>query len=189
MELFEFLKKIVGVFEQLGIPYLVTGAVAAMAYGEPRLTNDIDIVAGIEERHISGLLSAFPSDEFYINEETVRESISNYGQFNIIHPASGLKVDIIIKQDTPFDNSRFGRGRRICPAESYQANFAAPEDVIIKKMEYYKEGGSEKHLRDITGILKISGDMVNRDYIAEWSHRLGLIEIWEAIQKKLDEKS
>lgn len=55
-------------------------------------------------------------------------------------------------------------------------------------MEYYKEGGSEKHLRDITGILKISGDMVDRDYILDWAERLGLNEIWDAVQKRLGEK-
>jgi len=79
--------------------------------------------------------------------------------------------------------------RRIYPAETYQANFAAPEDVIIKKMEYYKEGGSEKHLRDIAGILKISGQMVDREYIVEWARHLGLTEIWDAIKRRLDEKS
>ena len=184
---FELLQKIVEVFEQLQIPYLVTGSVAAMAYGEPRLTNDIDIVAAIDERHIGGLLTAFPADEFYISEDMVREAIHHHGQFNIIHPASGLKVDVIIKKNTLFDISRFRRMQRIYPAESYQANFAAPEDVIIKKMEYYREGGSEKHLRDITGILKISGKLIDRDYISEWAQHLGLTEIWAAVQRRLDE--
>ncbi len=68
MGLFEVLQKVVDVFEHLGIPYLITGPVAAMAFGEPRLTNDIDIVAAIEERNIADLLKAFPSDEFYFNE-------------------------------------------------------------------------------------------------------------------------
>lgn len=185
---FELLKKIVEVFEHLQVPYLVTGAVASIAYGEPRLTNDIDLVADLKDRHVSGLIEAFPSDEFYISEEMVREAIRQHGQFNIIHPSSGLKVDVIIKKNSPYDNSRFERVRRVYPAESYQANFAAPEDVIIKKMEYYKEGGSEKHLRDIAGILKISGEMVDRAYIVEWAKRLDLVEIWEAIQKKLNEK-
>ncbi len=189
MELFDLLQKIVQILEHLQIPYLVTGSVASMAYGEPRLTNDIDIVAVIEERHIAKLLSSFHPDEFYINEEMIREAIRHHGQFNIIHPVSGLKVDIIIKQDTPFDKSRFGRVRRIYPAEAYQANFAAPEDVIIKKMEFYKEGGSEKHLRDITGILKISGLDIDKNYIAEWAHRLGLTEIWNAVLKRIKEKS
>ncbi len=185
---FELLEKVVEAFERLQIPYLVTGAVASIAYGEPRLTNDIDIVAGIKDRHIDGLLKAFPQNEFFLTQEMIRDAIRNLGQFNIIHPASGLKVDVIIKQNTPFDNSRFNRIRRIYPAESYQANFAAPEDVIIKKMEYYKEGGSEKHLRDITGILKISGDEIDKDYISDWAKRLGLVEIWVAVQRRLKEK-
>jgi len=107
MGLFELLQKVVGVFERLGIPYLITGSVAAMAFGEPRLTNDIDIVAAIDEKHVRDLVMSFPSDEFYISEETVREAIHRQGQFNIIHPESGIKVDVIIKQNTPFDNSRF----------------------------------------------------------------------------------
>ena len=119
----------------------------------------------------------------------MREAIQLHGQFNIIHPASGLKVDVIIKQNTPFDSSRFRRVQQIHPAESYQANFAAPEDVIIKKMEYYRDGGSEKHLRDIAGILKISGELVDRDYITDWAQRLGLNEIWDAVQKRVNEKT
>lgn len=185
---FELLQRIVEIFEKLQIPYLVTGSVASMAYGEPRLTNDIDIVAAINDRHIDALLKAFPQNEFFITEEMIRDAIRSLGQFNIIHPASGLKIDVIIKQNTPFDNSRFSRVRRIFPSESYQANFAAPEDVIIKKMEYYKEGGSEKHLRDITGILRISGNEVDMNYISDWAKRLGLTEIWEAIQKRIKEK-
>jgi len=67
----------------------------------------------------------------------------------------------------------------------FTAGFASPEDVILKKMEYYKEGGSEKHLRDITGILKISGEKIDRPYIVSWAERMGVIEIWEAILRRL----
>ena len=137
---YELLERVVAIFERLGIPYFVTGSVAAMAYGEPRLTNDIDIVAEVVERHIPLLVAAFPAEDYYISAEMIREAVRQRSQFNIIHPASGLKVDVIIRHDTPFDRSRFQRVRRIHPAPSYEANFAAPEDVIIKKMEYYSEG-------------------------------------------------
>lgn len=185
---YELLEKVVETFERLGISYLVTGSVAAMAYGEPRMTNDIDIVAEIGEQHVAGLLESFPPDEYYVSGEMIREAIRHQGQFNVIHPSSGLKIDIIIRRNTPFDVSRFSRTRRIQPGETYQANFAAPEDVIIKKMEFYKAGGSEKHLRDITGIIKISGADVDRRYIEGWAERLGLSEVWEAILKRLGEK-
>jgi len=189
MVLFELLQKVVEVFERLRIQYLVTGAIASAAYGEPRLTNDVDIVAAMREEHISCLLEAFPSHDFYVSEEAMTGAIQHQGQFNIIHPSSGLKVDVIIRKDSEFDRSRFSRIRRIQPAETYQANFSSPEDVIIKKMEFYKEGGSEKHLRDITGIIKISGETLDRDYIAYWAKRLGLMEIWDAIQRRLTEKA
>ncbi len=188
MGLFELLQKVVSVLERLEIPYLVTGSVAAMAFGEPRLTNDIDIVAAIDEKHLRDFLLSFPPDEFYVSEEAVREAILHQDQFNIIHPESGIKIDVIIKQNTPFDDSRFRRLHRLYPAESYQANFAAPEDVIIKKMEYYKAGGSEKHLRDIAGILKISAEIVDWDYITKWAERLDLTEVWDAILERIDKK-
>ncbi|MDD5132808.1 MAG: hypothetical protein PHH44_09140 [bacterium] len=184
----ELLQKVVAVFEQLKIPYLVTGSVAAMAYGEPRFTNDIDIVAAIREAHVPVLIDSFPKNEFYIDPDMIKEAIRKKHQFNIIHPASGLKVDVIIRHDTPFDKSRFQRVRRLKPAESFQANFAAPEDVIIKKMEYYKAGGSEKHLRDITAILKITGENIDREYISQWADSLGLTKIWVAVKKRAADK-
>jgi hypothetical protein len=52
-------------------------------------------------------------------------------------------------------------------------------------MVYYREGGSEKHLRDITGVLRISGNLVDRDYVAHFSKQLGLTEIWEAVLARL----
>ena len=185
MELDELLGKVVEAFERLHVSYLVTGSVASMAYGEPRLTNDIDVVAEIREEHIPGLLAAFPAETFYLSEDAIREAIQRQGQFNIIQPGSGLKVDVIIRKETPFDRSRFARARVAHPAETYEAAFASPEDVIIKKMDYYREGGSEKHLRDIAGILKVSAGEIDETYIVEWADRLGLRPIWDAIKRRL----
>ena len=63
---------------------------------------------------------------------------------------------------------------------NFDAYFASPEDVILKKMEFYHEGGSEKHLRDIAGMLKIRGEQVDRSYISEWAQKLGLEDVWAA---------
>lgn len=64
---------------------------------------------------------------------------------------------------------------------------ASPEDVILGKMVYYREGGSEKHLRDITGILRISDDIVDRDYVADFAKQLGLADIWDAVLERMRE--
>ncbi|MBH0181632.1 MAG: hypothetical protein HP490_08165 [Nitrospira sp.] len=185
MELHELLDRLVSALERLQIPYLITGSVAAMAYGEPRLTNDIDVVVDINEGHVNGLLAQFPSSEFYLSNEAIRDALARKGQFNIIHPASGLKIDVMIQQGTAFEQSRFGRARLVHFTERQGGRFAAPEDVILKKMEYYREGGSEKHLRDIAGILKVSAGTIDESYIGLWANQLGLLDIWEAVLRRL----
>ena len=61
---------------------------------------------------------------------------------------------------------------------------ARPEDVILSKMQYYKEGGSEKHLRDIAGMLKISGENIDFGYIASMVKRLDVEDVWQAILRR-----
>ena len=129
MEQYELLRHVVRCFEDLNIPYLVTGAIASIAYGEPRFTNDIDIVADIKEAHITGLRNCFSEEEYYLDEDMIRDAIHHQHQFNIIHPSSGLKIDVIIRNSTDFDNSRFSRIKRLSPTEDTNANFASPEEI------------------------------------------------------------
>ncbi len=185
MELQELLERLVTALERLHIPYLITGSVASMAYGEPRLTNDIDVVVDLKETHVQGLLAQFSPEQFYLSDEAIRDALVRKGQFNIIHPASGLKIDVMIQKGTPFEESRFKRARLIHYTDVRGAFFASPEDVILKKMEYYREGGSEKHLRDIGGILRVSAGMIDESYVGEWADRLGLREIWDAVLRRL----
>jgi len=180
----ELLRHVVQCLEKARIPYFITGAVAGIVYGEPRLTNDIDIVADIGQDHLSELKKCFPEEEYFFDVDSASKAIRSKSQFNIIHPSSGLKIDIMIPSQRPFDISRFERVRRIKSDQENEANFASPEDVILKKMEYYREGHSEKHLRDILGILRISGELIDFDYLSQWVRDLGLDEIWTAVQSR-----
>lgn len=181
MEQVDLLRHAARCFDKHGIRYFVTGAVAAIAYGEPRLTNDIDIVADIDEDQIHGLKGCYPADEFYFDEESARRAVRTRSQFNIIHPGSGLKIDVMITQGDEFDQGRFRRARRLKPLEDTDVDFASPEDVVIKKLDFYRQGGSDKHLRDIAGILKISADAIDSAYIEAWARKLGLEEIWASV--------
>ncbi len=185
MEQYELLLFVVDCFEKLKIPYFVTGAIASIAYGEPRLTNDIDIVVDMHLTHIDAFKSFFPENEFYLDVGSMMKAINHRSQFNIIHPQSGLKVDVIITKKDDFDQSRFARIKKLGVSESKSADFASPEDVIIKKLVYFKEGRSEKHLRDIASMLKISSELIDRAYISFWSKKLSISEIWEDLQKKI----
>lgn len=185
MEQHDFLLFLVECFEKLKIRYLITGSIASMAYGEPRFTNDIDIVADVKQSHLDEFKSCFPENEFYLEVDSIKKALDSRQQFNIIHPSSGLKVDVIVSKMDEFDTTRFSRTKKLKISESKSANFASPEDVILKKMEYYQKGGSDKHLRDITSMLKISGQDIDLAYISGWAVKFDLLSIWEAIQKKV----
>lgn len=154
---------------------------ATIAYGEPRMTIDIDVVVALAADRLDEFCAAFPFPEFYCSPDAARKAVEQCRQFNIIHPTSGLKVDVMIPADSEFNRSRLGRRIRIQAGSEFAAWFASPEDVIIKKLEYYREGGSEKHLRDIAGVLKVRGDRIDRQYIQDWTNRLGLTEQWSKI--------
>jgi hypothetical protein len=181
----ELLRYTVAALERIGTPYLVTGSVATIFYGEPRFTNDLDVVVDLPADRVADFCAQFPAEEFYLDPGAVRRALRERGQFNIVHPRSGLKIDVMIPDRSAFNRSRFSRGVRVSPAADFTAAFASPEDVIVKKMEYYRAGGSDKHLRDIAGVLRVSGEHVDRRYIEEWAARLGLGEIWAGIVERL----
>jgi hypothetical protein len=182
MEQSDLLRHACDVCESLGLTYLVTGSTATIAYGEPRFTNDIDIVVDLPADKVPAFCAGFRSDQFYISEPAVNEAVRNRHQFNVLHPESGLKIDFIVMTDSDFDQSRRLRARPLAVLPGRTVSFASPEDVIIKKMTYYAEGGSEKHVRDILGVLRIQGTTLNREYISTWASRLSLDEIWRQIR-------
>ncbi len=187
MEHSELLRRLVEALEEAEIPYLVTGSTATIFYGEPRFTADIDVVVELTAEAVPILLARFPAGEFYADEESARQAVAKSAQFNILHPASGLKVDVIVASGGAFDRSRFARARRVHPDASYSAAFASPEDVILKKLLFYRAGGSDKHLRDVAGVLKISGEELDRDYLDVWADRLGVADLWRAVRIRVSD--
>jgi len=170
--------------DALGIAYMIVGSQASIYYGEPRFTQDIDVVADINAGHVPGLLARFPAGEFYVSEDAVRDAIRSGGQFNIIHPTAGLKIDVMVKKDSLYDRVQFERRERKVIAPNFHAYLARPEDVILYKMVYFSEGGSDRHLRDILGMLRIRGPAIDRGYVTEWAARLGLATIWQSVQEQ-----
>src|SRR5665213_2935960 len=179
---FDLLQYVVRVLEEMGLRYFVTGSTATIFYGEPRFTNDIDVVVALSEQRVLEFCGRFPADQFYVSVPAAQDAVRLRGQFNVIHPDSGLKIDVIIPAEDAFNESRFSRTRRVHTASDFDANFASPEDAIIKKLQYFQEGGSEKHLRDIAGVLKTNRSAIDIAYISKWARQLGVAEIWDEVQ-------
>ena len=186
MEQDELLQYAVRAFERIKIPYALVGSFASGIWGETRFTQDIDFVVDLQHDQIEPLCAAFPADEFYVSRSAVEEAVLLRQPCNVIHPTSGNKIDLMVLGDAAWARAQIDRRRNVELSPNCIASVAAPEDVILGKLVYYQEGGSEKHLRDITGILKISGDLVDRDYICRFLTQLGIADLWQAVLDRLE---
>jgi hypothetical protein len=184
MEQRELLRRLVEVLERLRLPYFVTGGTATIFYGEPRFTNDVDVVVDLTAADVRRLLAEFPQPEFYASEEAAFDAVRRRRQFNIIQPRLGWKADIIVPPQTAFDRSRFARARRL-DVGGFEVAFASPEDAILMKLVYFRESGSDRHLRDVGGVLQVSGSEVDRGYIASWAETLGVSDVWQRVLEEL----
>jgi hypothetical protein len=182
MEPENLLVKVVQILEDLDIPYLITGGIAVAVWGRPRATFDIDIIVEISEGKISSLVKALKkfSKAGYIDEEMAREALREKGEFNFIDPETGLKVDFWVQREDAFSKSEFTRkiSRKIGDKEIY---FISPEDLILKKLKWYKLSETSKHLEDIESILKISS--VDLNYIERWAKKQSTVKILEQITR------
>lgn len=185
MEQDELLGHVLHILEEQGVTYLLVGSLASGVYGEPRLTHDIDVVLELRLDQVAQLCEAFPASDYYISEKAAREAVARRGQFNVIHPASGNKIDFMIARQDAWGRSQISRRRLEQILPNRPGYTAAPEDVIIGKLWYYREGGSEKHLRDIAAMLQVSGDEIDKDYINHWTQQLDFTEEWQAVLDRL----
>ena len=165
---------------KIGIRYMVTGAVAAIIYGEPRLTHDIDLVIELKLEEVKKIQEAFPSGEFYCPpEEAIKLEIKrpSRGHFNIIHRETGFKADCYLMGDDKLHHWGISK-RRELDVEGEPVWVASPEYVILRKLEYFREGRSEKHLKDIASILAVSPEQIDFDQLHEKIGVYGLEKEW-----------
>ena len=164
---------------------MITGSVASMIYAEPRSTLDVDLVVELGVDEVSAFLAAFPEDQFYrppaeiVRQECARDS---RGHFNLIHHDTGFKADIYPAGSDPLHRWALDRRRRL-DDPVVPLTLAPPEYVILRKLEFWREGGSPKHLRDVAGILA-AGVPLEEPFLEEQIRARGLQEAWERVDRR-----
>jgi len=173
------------ILNELKIPYIITGGMAVAVWAKPRFTWDIDIVIELLPQKLPLLAQKLLAIEkgVYVDQRMMQDALEKKGEFNFLHPHTGLKVDFWILKDDSFDKERIKRPRRkIINGQSI--NFISPEDLILSKLLWYNISPSEKQLDDIRSVLRIS-KKVDIGYIKRWAQKQNTLEIFEDILQKV----
>lgn len=169
-----------GLLERLGVRYVVVGSLASSVHGEPRSTNDIDVLADFDVADVGEFVKAVTPD-YYVSEPAVREAVRSGTSFNVIHLRTAVKVDVFIAGEDPFDRERIRLGKRLEVSRERTASMVldTAEHSILRKLEWYRRGGevSERQWRNVLAMLRIQGPELNASRLDAWAGRLGVADL------------
>lgn len=169
-------------FEAARVDYFATGGYAAILYGEPRLTTDLDVVMALGRHEVARLHAAFDPHEYYVPPpEVMLEEATRprHGHFNIYHNDTGLRSDVYLVGEDATEAWAMEHRRRFDVDGGLWVS--PPEYVIAHKLTFRRDGGSEKHVRDVRAMLAVSGDAIDRALLAGLVDRLGVRRQWDEV--------
>jgi len=174
--------------EELGVPYLIGGSVASIIHGEPRLTNDIDLVADLREKQVQQLVAALETD-FYVDDMAMRRAIRERKSFNILYLETMYKVDIFIPcgDEWSHEQMRAREGKNLVEGDDSTVRFVSnPETTVLQKLWWFRRGNevSERQWRDVLGVLKVKANQLDHDYLRCWAAKLAVSDL---LEKALDD--
>lgn len=183
---YEVALRVAAALDEIGVPYFLGGSLASSLQGEPRATNDIDLVIDMPTHQVAAFARALGLD-FEVDEEPLVDAIEQRRSWNIYFLPLVMKVDLFQKGAGTFDDSEFTRRRRfeLSPGKALWVKSA--EDSIVRKLLWFREGGSvsSHQWRDILEILRVSGATLEFPYLREWTSKLGLSELFERAQTEV----
>jgi len=184
LDLAGFLKLVIDALQTAGVEYLIGGAIAEWAWGEPRATQDLDLVVKIPIKSINKLSKELEKRDMLVPAEIIMDAVVEQRAdipINAIHMYSGLKADLYpVRDGDELRQSAFRRREQVDYGPPIgKVYIHSAEDLILYKLIYFGLSQQSKHSRDIAAIIKSKKDDLDLDYIEEWVARLGLSSLWK----------
>lgn len=178
----EILARFIQVLDEAEVEYMLVGSVASSVHGEPRSTQDFDVVIERSVAALERLLDALDPDLYYFDPSTARQAYRRSSQFNVLDMEQVWKFDVFFQRSDEW--SRVAFSRRIQGEFSgVTMSVLSPEDSILSKLLWAeKMGGSERQLRDVAGIVQIRSGDLDYSYLEGWLARLKLEPLWEKVR-------
>lgn len=175
MDVVDVALQVAEALERCGVAYFLGGSLASSFQGEPRATNDIDLVVDLSEAGVAPLVAALGPD-FDVDETALRRAARERTSWNVIYVPAVTKIDLFIRRDGPFDASEFARRTRVEVRPGRRIFVKSAEDTVLRKLLWYREGGgvSDRQWRDVVQVLRQSRQVIDDVYLDQWAGRLDL---------------
>src|SRR5688572_24948568 len=167
LEELQVLKIVSERLEAAQLPFMLTGSFAMAYYGRPRMTRDLDIVVSLGEDDVRGIVAAL-SPDFYVDADSVQAAVASQRLFNLMHLATSIKVDLIVRRGSEYRQVEFARRQQV-QMHGVRTWIVSREDLILSKLIWAKDSGSEMQLRDVKTLMS---DSMDRAYLDHWAKRL-----------------
>ena len=186
LDIVGFLKLVLEALDAAGVEYLIGGAIAEWAWGEPRATQDIDLVINLPIKAVGRFSKELEKRDMLVPAEIILDTILEDRAdipINAIHMYSGLKADLYpVRSGDELRLRAFQRRQRVDYGPPIGRIYIhSPEDLILYKLIYFGVSQQPKHSRDIAAILRAKKDQIDFGYIEEWTTRLGLGSLWKEL--------
>jgi hypothetical protein len=164
--------------ERCGVAYFLGGSLASSFQGEPRATNDVDLVVDLPPDRVAAFVAALGPD-FDVDADALSRAARERGSWNVIYVPAVTKIDLFVLREAPFDQAEFGRRRLIEVRPGASLFIKSPEDSVLRKLLWYRAGGgvSDRQWRDVVQVLRQSRAVLDDGYLDEWAARLALGEL------------
>lgn len=180
----QLLVEVAKILKRLNIPYVVTGGMAVFVWGKPRFTADIDIVIQMKTQNVNDLAKTLRalSKASFIDEEYMQRALVYHDEFNFIDGDSGIKVDFWVLGQSQFDKNQLGNAVNK-EVLGYNVSFISAEDLILRKLLWYQDSQSTRHLEDVESILRIQKKL-DWNYLQKWAKIHSASKILESLWRK-----
>jgi hypothetical protein len=178
------LAKLTAALDRLAIRFHLTGGVTTIAYGEPRMTQDVDLVIDplATVRQIEPLLVELRAAGFLVDDETARRAVRDAGMFQALDLAESLKIDLYPRELIP---GELGRSVRLEVFEGVFLPVASRPDAAASKLVWVSKG-SHKSRRDLRQLWR-RATPDERSLVERLAHGLDLEAILIEVLAEPDE--
>jgi hypothetical protein len=180
------LRHAIRTLDRIQIAYAIGGSIASSLHGVGRMTRYADLSVEPFPGKEPLFIAAFPSDDYYLNPNSIGDALRNRSPFNILHPATGYKLDIYVRKDEPFEREAFSRrvSYSLPDSPNEPVLLLSPEDIVLFKLRWYRLGNeaSEKQWSDILGVLRTQGDRLDEDHLDTWAAAIGVKDLLDKIR-------